>query len=250
MCRYIRTTEPEHALTAQMIFQKADDNGDVYLRNYQGWCVLSPCTSAAHYAERVRGVVRMCRYDVREERFVPDAEAELAHFVDAFGCVCLRLHLCFRGVLALIEAGLVPTRCGKHGAWLPCIVRGNLVFCAATLRCARARRPYERHNEASYHFKMSRYQQQLVDHIKTHPEFIQPESQRNLILSRLEEPLLDLCASRPVTSLQVREIDAGCLQMLVRTCLTSAPKVDAHLLTCRFVLSCSGASRCPRTTRT
>ncbi len=68
------------------------------------------------------------------------------------------------------------------------------------------RRPYERHNEASYHFKMSRYQQQLVDHIKAHPEFIQPESQRNLILSRLEEPLLDLSASRPVSSLQVRGV--------------------------------------------
>ncbi len=59
------------------------------------------------------------RYDVREERFVPDSEAELAGFKD------------------------------EHG------------------------RPLERHNEASYHFRMSRYQDRLVQHIKENPEFIQ-----------------------------------------------------------------------------
>lgn len=68
------------------------------------------------------------------------------------------------------------------------------------------RRPFERHNEASYHFKMSRYQQQLIDHINANPEFIQPESQRNMILSRLQEPLQDLSASRPLSSLKVQFI--------------------------------------------
>ena len=37
--RYIRTTEAEHELTAQMMFQRADDAGDIYLKNYEGWSV-------------------------------------------------------------------------------------------------------------------------------------------------------------------------------------------------------------------
>jgi len=78
-----------------MMFQRADDAGDIYLSNYVGW------------------------YDVREERFVPDNEAELSDFKD------------------------------EHG------------------------RPYERQNEESYHFRMSKYQERLVEHIKSHPKFIQ-----------------------------------------------------------------------------
>jgi len=50
--------------------------------------------------------------------------------------------------------------------------------------------------EESYFFKMSKYQEQLVNHIKQHPEFIQPPTQRDFILKRLEEPLQDLSISR------------------------------------------------------
>lgn len=51
--------------------------------------------------------------------------------------------------------------------------------------------------EKSYFFRMSKYQQQLVDHIKKNPGFIQPESRRNEILGFLDKPLHDLCISRP-----------------------------------------------------
>ena len=51
--------------------------------------------------------------------------------------------------------------------------------------------------EKNYFFKMSKYQQQLVDHIERHPRFIQPESRRNEILGFLRQPLGDLCISRP-----------------------------------------------------
>ena len=55
--------------------------------------------------------------------------------------------------------------------------------------------------EQNYFFRMSRYQQQLIDYIHTHPEFITPERYRNEVLSFLQEPLEDLCISRPTSRL-------------------------------------------------
>ncbi len=56
--------------------------------------------------------------------------------------------------------------------------------------------PIER-EEANYFFRMSKYQQWLIDHIHAHPDFIRPERYRNEVLSFLKEPLEDLCISRP-----------------------------------------------------
>ena len=55
--------------------------------------------------------------------------------------------------------------------------------------------------EQNYFFRMSRYQQQLIDHIHNNPEFITPERYRNEVLSFLSEPLEDLCISRPKSRL-------------------------------------------------
>lgn len=55
--------------------------------------------------------------------------------------------------------------------------------------------------EQNYFFRMSRYQQQLVSHIRENPEFITPERYRNEVLSFLSEPLEDLCISRPTSRL-------------------------------------------------
>lgn len=56
--------------------------------------------------------------------------------------------------------------------------------------------------ESNYFFKMSHYQQWLIDHIKANPDFIRPERYRNEVLAFLREPLEDLCISRPKTRLQ------------------------------------------------
>jgi methionyl-tRNA synthetase len=55
--------------------------------------------------------------------------------------------------------------------------------------------------EQNYFFKMSKYQKRLIEHIQTHPEFITPERYRNEVLSFLQEPLEDLCISRPTSRL-------------------------------------------------
>ena len=56
--------------------------------------------------------------------------------------------------------------------------------------------------ESNYFFKMSRYQDWLIDHIKQHPGFIRPERYRNEVLAFLREPLEDLCISRPKSRLK------------------------------------------------
>jgi methionyl-tRNA synthetase len=56
--------------------------------------------------------------------------------------------------------------------------------------------------ESNYFFKMSRYQEWLIDHIKQHPGFIRPERYRNEVLAFLREPLEDLCISRPKSRLK------------------------------------------------
>ncbi len=46
-------------------------------------------------------------------------------------------------------------------------------------------------------FRMSRYQDWLVEYIQEHPDFIQPAFRRNEVLGFLRKPLGDLCISRP-----------------------------------------------------
>ena len=56
--------------------------------------------------------------------------------------------------------------------------------------------------EANYFFKMSRYQDWLIDHINNNPDFIRPERYKNEVLSFLKDPLDDLCISRPKSRLK------------------------------------------------
>ena len=56
--------------------------------------------------------------------------------------------------------------------------------------------PVEWVAESSYFFRLSKYTDQLVAHIKANPEFIQPVSRRNEVLSFMREGLRDLSISR------------------------------------------------------
>ena len=58
-------------------------------------------------------------------------------------------------------------------------------------------RPLERRKERNYFFRLSRYQQRLLDLIETHnPTFVQPEARRNEVLSRIRDGLNDVPISR------------------------------------------------------
>ena len=55
--------------------------------------------------------------------------------------------------------------------------------------------------EINYFFKMSRYQEKLIEHIEQNPMFIQPAHRKNEVLGFLKSPLSDLCISRPKSRL-------------------------------------------------
>ena len=57
-------------------------------------------------------------------------------------------------------------------------------------------------SEKNYFFRMNKYQDWLLDHIKANPEFIRPEQYRTEVVALLESGALeDLCISRPKTRL-------------------------------------------------
>ena len=67
--------------------------------------------------------------------------------------------------------------------------------------CPECRRKVEKIKEHNYFFRMGKYQEWLVDKIKSDPHFILPASRRNEVLGFLEKPLEDLCISRPKSRL-------------------------------------------------
>ncbi len=63
--------------------------------------------------------------------------------------------------------------------------------------CPDCGRPVEPMKEESYFFRMSKYQDWLIDYIETHPDFIQPAARANEMLNNFLKPgLQDLCVSR------------------------------------------------------
>ena len=63
--------------------------------------------------------------------------------------------------------------------------------------CPDCGRPCQPMQEESYFFKMSKYQDWLIDYIETHPDFIQPAKRANEMLTNFLRPgLQDLCVSR------------------------------------------------------
>ncbi|MDO4960484.1 MAG: methionine--tRNA ligase [Eubacteriales bacterium] len=63
--------------------------------------------------------------------------------------------------------------------------------------CPDCGRPVAKAKEEAYFFKMSKYANRLIDHINTHPEFIQPVSRKNEMMNNFLLPgLQDLCVSR------------------------------------------------------
>ena len=62
--------------------------------------------------------------------------------------------------------------------------------------CPDCGRPTELIKEESYFFKMSKYQDRLLQYIEDHPDFIQPAARRNEMISFIKQGLEDLCISR------------------------------------------------------
>ncbi|MBP1755243.1 MAG: metG [Firmicutes bacterium] len=64
-------------------------------------------------------------------------------------------------------------------------------------KCPDCGREVQPAKEEAYFLKLSKYADRLIDHINTHPEFIQPESRKNEMMNNFLLPgLQDLCVSR------------------------------------------------------
>lgn len=119
--RFIRTTDDDHRVASQAIWERMRDNGDIYLDSYAGW------------------------YSVRDEAFYQEDETEV---VDG-------------------ERRSVTT--GTPVTWT---------------------------EEESYFFRLSAYQDRLLQLYKDNPEFVGPESRRNEVVSFVAGGLTDLSISR------------------------------------------------------
>ena len=64
-------------------------------------------------------------------------------------------------------------------------------------KCPDCGRPVQPAKEEAYFFRMSKYADRLIEHINTHPDFIQPVSRKNEMMNNFLLPgLQDLCVSR------------------------------------------------------
>ncbi|MBU4211265.1 MAG: methionine--tRNA ligase [Verrucomicrobia bacterium] len=86
------------------------------------------------------------------------------------------------------------------GYCVPCelFFTGRELEAGTCRECGRALEPIR---ESNYFFRMSAYQAWLINYIHEHPGFIQPDSRRNETLGFLQQPLNDLCISRPKSRL-------------------------------------------------
>ena len=64
-------------------------------------------------------------------------------------------------------------------------------------KCPDCGRPVEKAKEEAYFFKLSKYQDRLIEYYEQHPDFVQPESRLNEMINNFIKPgLEDLCVSR------------------------------------------------------
>ncbi len=119
--RFIRTTDPDHYLSAQEMVRRAYDNGDIYLGTYEGWyCPNEGFKATSDLLETARGM--QCPNH-------PDVELQ----------------------------------------WL---------------------------TERNWFFRLSAYQERLVEHYEQHPDFVQPDYRRNEMLGFLRGGVEDFSISR------------------------------------------------------
>ena len=62
-------------------------------------------------------------------------------------------------------------------------------------KCPDCGRPVEKAKEEAYFFRLSKYQDRLIELFESNPEFLKPDSRRNEMLNFAKQGLEDLCAS-------------------------------------------------------
>jgi methionyl-tRNA synthetase len=87
---------------------------------------------------------------------------------------------------------------GQYEDWYctPCETYWTKTQFEKDRECPSCGRPTQKLKEESYFFRLSKYQQPLLEYIEAHPDFILPESRRNEVLSFISGGLRDLSVTR------------------------------------------------------
>lgn len=101
---------------------------------------------------------------------------------------------------------------GYYEGWYctPCESFFTKMQVTADGKCPDCGRPLENGREEAYFFKMSKYADRLIEHIESHPDFIQPESRKKEMVNnflKVEGGLQDLCVTRTNTKWGVHTFD-------------------------------------------
>ncbi|MSR20492.1 MAG: methionine--tRNA ligase [Gemmatimonadetes bacterium] len=128
------------------------------------------------------------RLEISHDRFIRTTEAEHIAVVQAF-------------LTRLWERGEIYE--GAYTGWY--CVHEERYWTEKDLgpggACPDCGRPTQHVEEKNYFFRMGRYQDALIEHIQSNPDWIVPDMRRNEVLGFLRKPLGDLSISRPKTRL-------------------------------------------------
>ena len=75
------------------------------------------------------------------------------------------------------------------------------------LACPDCGRPVQKAKEEAYFFRLSKYQDRLLEMFEKNPEFLQPDSRRNEMIAFVKQGLEDLCISRSTFDWGIRDAD-------------------------------------------
>lgn len=163
---FFLTGTDEHG---QKIQRKAQENGK---------------TPKEYVDEIVEGIIEL--WDVLNISYDKFIRTTDSYHVDAVQKIFTKLHE--RGDIYKSEyEGWYCTPC--EAFWTETQLDGKRV-------CPDCGRQVEKASEESYFFRMSKYQERLIAHIESNPDFIQPSSRRNEMLSFIKSGLENLCVSR------------------------------------------------------
>ena len=194
---FVRTTDADHEKQVQKIFKKLYDQGDIYKGSYEGlYC--TPCESFWTESQLVDGKCPDCGREVKPagevkriwdlmntsyDNFVRTTDADHEKQVQKIFKKLYDQGDIYKGSYE----GLYCTPCESF--WTESqLVDGKCPDCGREVKPAK---------EEAYFFKMSKYADRLIEHINTHPEFIQPVSRKNEMMNNFLLPgLQDLCVSR------------------------------------------------------
>jgi len=96
----------------------------------------------------------------------------------------------------LLAQGDIYLGAYKGNYCIPCETFWTKTQLSDDLSCPDCGRPTQLVEEESYFLNLKKYANQLLDHIHQNPDFIQPETRKNEVVSFIESGLEDLCVSR------------------------------------------------------